>query len=86
MIIIFRGTEFRPDYSKLGVLCAIFSDVPVLAMTATANQQDRMFIMGSLGLKKCQNVVGNFNRKNIFYKKVFRLGQDLDAFEGILRP
>ena len=56
MIIIFRGSEFRPDYSKLCVLCTIFPDVPVLAMTATANQQDRMFIMGSLGLKKCQNV------------------------------
>ena len=75
MIVIFRGSEFRPDYSKLGVLCAIFPDVPVLVMTATANQQDRI----------CQNGVGNFNRTNIFYKKVFRLGQDLDAFEGILK-
>ena len=55
-------------------------------MTATANQQDRKYIMESLGLKECQNVVGNLNRKNIFYKKVFRQGKDLDAFEGILRP
>ena len=86
VMINFRGSEFRPDYSKLGVLCAIFPDVPVLAMTATANKQDRIFIMESLGLKKCQSVVGNLNRKNIFYKKLFRHGQDLDAFEGILRP
>ena len=66
-------------------MCAIFPDVPVLAMTATANQQDRKYIMESLGLKQCQNV-GDLNRKNILYKKVFRQGQDLDAFEGILRP
>ena len=59
---------------------------PVLAMTATANQQDRKYIMESLGLKECQNIVGDLNRKNILYKKVFRQGQDLDAFEGILRP
>ena len=56
--------------SKLGVLCAIFPDVPVLAMTATANQQDRKYIMESLGLKECQNIVGDLNRKNILYKKV----------------
>ena len=86
LYVIFRGSEFRPDYSKLGVLCAIFPDVPVLAMTATANQQDRKYIMESLGLKECQNIVGDLNRKNILYKKVFRQGQDLDAFEGILRP
>ena len=55
-------------------------------MTATANQQDRKYIMESLGLKQCQNIVGDLNRKNILYKKVFRQGQDLDAFEGILRP
>ena len=55
-------------------------------MTATANQQDRKYIMESLGLKECQNIVGDLNRKNILYKKVFRQGQDLDAFEGILRP
>lgn len=81
-----RGSDFRPDYSKLGVLCAIYPDVPVLAMTATANQQDRKYIVESLGLKKCRNVIGNPDRKNIFYEKVFRLGQDLEAMEHILRP
>ena len=58
-------------------------------MTATVNQQDRKYIMESLGLKECQNIVGDhcdLNRKNILYKKVFRQGQDLDAFEGISRP
>jgi superfamily II DNA helicase RecQ len=81
-----RGCDFRPDYSKLGVLCAIYPDVPVLAMTATANVQDRKYIIESLGLKKCKTVIGNPDRKNIFYKKLFRKGQDLEAIEGILKP
>ncbi|XP_028416395.1 putative ATP-dependent DNA helicase Q1 [Dendronephthya gigantea] len=50
--IIDWGNDFRKDYSKLGVLCALFSDVPVLAMTATASQTDIKYIRDSLGLKK----------------------------------
>ena len=84
--MIYRGSDFRTDYSKLGVLCAIFPDVPVLAMTATANQQDRKCIQESLGLKKCKYVIGNPDRKNIFYEKYFRQGQDIESIEGILNP
>ncbi|XP_028415622.1 uncharacterized protein LOC114538980 [Dendronephthya gigantea] len=34
------GSDFRKDYGKLGALCALFPDVPVLAMTATASRAD----------------------------------------------
>ena len=82
----YRGSDFRTDYSKLGVLCAIFPDVPVLAMTATANQQDRNGIKESLGLKKCKYIIGNPDRKNIFYEKCFRHGQGVESIKGILNP
>lgn len=85
-MICYRGSEFRTDYSKLGVLCAIFPDVPVLAMTATANNQDRNCIKESLGLKDCKNVIGNPDRKNVFYKKIFKHGNDMESCEGILQP
>jgi hypothetical protein len=81
-----RGNDFRPGYSKMGVLCAIFPDVPVLAMIATANSQDRKSIMQSLGVKKCKTVIGNPDRRNIYYQKRFQKGQDLHAIEGLLRP
>ena len=84
--LIFRGSDFRKDYSRLGVLCALFSDVPVLAMTATASRADIQCIQDSLGLKKCKHIIGNPNRKNIFYKKVFRSGKDMDSLQAILIP
>jgi hypothetical protein len=59
--------------------------VPVLAMTATANLQDQEYIKDSLCLKSCRNV-GNPDRKNIYYEKCFRRGQEIDSVEGILYP
>ena len=55
-------------------------------MTATANHKDMEYIKDSLGLKKCKYVIGNPDRKNIFYEKVFRCGRDIDSIEGILTP
>ena len=48
----FRGKDFRRDYSKLGVLCALFPDIPCLAMTATANQSDMDAIRGFTGFEE----------------------------------
>ena len=82
----FRGDDFRQDYGKLSMLCAAFPNVPIIAMTATANKQDRKCIKDSLGLLDSFELVANPDRKNIFYEKLFRHGQDIDAFEDICRP
>ena len=55
-------------------------------MTATASRADIQCIQYSLGLKKCKHIIGNPNRKNIFYKKVFRSGKDMDSLKAILIP
>lgn len=81
-----RGKDFRVDYGNLSVLCATFHDVPLLAMTATANKNDRTAIKESLGLNKWAEVIGNPDRTNIFYQKSFRSGQDMDALTNILTP
>ena len=80
------GNEFRTDYGKLGVVCASFPDIPVLAMTATASVSDIGKIKESIGLKKCKLVASNPDRSNIFYRKVFRSGKDIDAVQSILKP
>ena len=72
-----RGSEFREDYGKLGVLCALYPKVPVLAMTATASQADMKAIQDSLCLKKCIVVVANPDRVNISCTKLFQHGQDV---------
>ncbi len=55
-------------------------------MTATASRADMNGITDSLGLKNCKFIIGNPDRKNIFYEKVFRHGQDFDAIQSILMP
>lgn len=74
------------DYNRLGMLCAVFPNVPVLALTATANKTDITEIQCSLGLKNCVEVVVNPDRPNIYYKKHFRKGNDVAAIESILMP
>ncbi len=41
---------------------------------------------GLIGPKEVQVCYWHPDRKNIFYEKVFRCGQDIDSIEGILRP
>ncbi len=65
-----RGSDFRKDYDKLGVLCALFPDIPVVAMTATASCTDMKCIQESLGLKKCK-VVANLDKKIYIMRKCF---------------
>ena len=72
------------DYGNLSVLCATFSNVPVLAMTTTANKSDREDIKKSLGLKNCFEVVGNPDCRKMKYEKHFRAGPDIDSLTDIL--
>ena len=55
-------------------------------MTATASHADMKFIQESLGLKNCKVVVGNPDRANICYEKVFRQGDDAESIQTILMP
>ena len=68
------------------MLCATFPTVPVVALTATASKRDVTEIKVSLNLKNPLEIVGNPNRPNIFYKKVFRRGDDVDFFYELLNP
>ncbi|XP_044167046.1 ATP-dependent DNA helicase RecQ-like [Acropora millepora] len=80
------GEDFRRDYSQLSMLCATFPQVPVVALTATASKADIKEIKDSLNMKNPLEVIGNPNRANIFYEKVFRKGNDIDFFQELLRP
>ena len=67
------------------MLCATFPQVPV-ALTATASKADVKEIKDSLNMKNPMEVIGDPNRANIFYEKVFHKGDDIDFFQELPRP
>lgn len=63
------GHDFRPEYAALGVLKTQFSDVPIVALTATADRQTRQDIVAKLNYVP-NKYIASFNRPNIHYKVV----------------
>jgi ATP-dependent DNA helicase RecQ len=61
------GHDFRPEYTQLGRLRPLFPAVPIVAMTATADPETRLDILGQLGLKDAVVFVAGFDRPNITY-------------------
>ena len=70
----------------LAMLCSTFPSVSVVALTATASKADVMAIKESLNLRSPLEVLGNPNRPNIFYEKVFHKGEDTNVFNELLQP
>jgi ATP-dependent DNA helicase RecQ len=64
------GHDFRPEYVSLGRLRGLFPDVPMIALTATADQQTRDDIVARLGLRQAKVYVTGFDRPNIRYTVV----------------
>jgi len=79
------GHDFRPEYVRLGELRDIFPDVPLLALTATADEHTREDITERLRLEKAKRYVASFDRPNIRYlvaEKRQPLTQILQFLEG----
>ena len=61
------GHDFRPDYRKLRGLLDAHSNVPRLALTATADARTRSDILAQLGIPQDGLVIAGFDRPNIRY-------------------
>ena len=64
------GHDFRPVYTQLRGIREHFSDVPVMALTATADRDTRTDIVAQLGLRDPLIWLGSFNRPNLSLKVV----------------
>jgi ATP-dependent DNA helicase RecQ len=76
------GHEFRKDYTRLGELKYKFPDVPVIALTATADAKTRVDITNQLHMKAPSIFVSSFDRPNIKYMILERSDEikQLDEF------
>ena len=60
------GHDFRPDYVRLRAIREHYPDVPVMALTATADELTRDDIVRQLGLRDPLRCITSFDRPNIF--------------------
>ena len=78
------GHDFRPEYLRLATLKTEFPQVPLIALTATADKLVRNDIVERLNINDAEIFVSSFNRPNIFYAvepKRNSFGQLLDYLE-----
>ncbi len=61
------GHDFRPEYVALGKLRALFPGVPLVALTATADDQTREDVRGRLHIGHEPVFAAGFDRPNIRY-------------------
>ncbi len=73
------GHDFRPEYTQLGLLRERFPDVPIMALTATADKITRRDIVEQLHIGKAQHFVSSFDRPNVSLsvKRGYKAGEKL---------
>ncbi|HEX3860532.1 MAG TPA: DNA helicase RecQ [Stellaceae bacterium] len=75
------GHDFRRDYQSLGVLKQEFPDIPLMALTATADEPTRRDIADRLHLEEARLFAAGYDRPNLFYRVV----EKRSAREDLLR-
>jgi ATP-dependent DNA helicase RecQ len=78
------GHDFRPEYRRIAELRAVLPGVPIHAYTATATPRVRDDIVAQLQMVDPVVLVGTFDRPNLTYRVLPRVGQGEDQVAEIL--
>lgn len=62
------GHDFRPDYKVLKMFKINYPQIPIMALTATANEKVRMDILHHLKMNNPTLLKQSFNRTNLYYE------------------
>ncbi|CCD25442.1 RecQ family ATP-dependent DNA helicase NDAI_0F01230 [Naumovozyma dairenensis CBS 421] len=75
------GHDFRPDYKELYFFKSEYPKIPMMVLTATANEHVRQDIVTNLRLRNPVFLKQSFNRTNLFYEV---LRKDKDSIDEMI--
>ena len=79
------GHDFRPAYREIISLKKLLTNIPTIAVTATATATVRADICNSLELQSPKKIIGSFDRPNIELR-IIQTVNKLEAISAALEP
>ena len=78
------GHDFRPDYNKLGMLRREYPGVPLMALTATANEKVVSDAIRALEMRNEYRYKSSFNRPNLRYEVRPKDGKTINSIAAYI--